>query len=123
MAYTCRVDAEVGRAVITLSGDVDGKTFIDALHALRDDPDWVPGYARRWDARAVASMTLSMPDVRALFQLLGDEQERIWSVRTAFVASRETDRMLFELFRAKTRWWPVRVFRSMEEAYVWLQEG
>ncbi len=116
MPFTCRVYPEHELAILTFTGDADGKDFIIALRDLVADPDWKTGYDRIWDETAIQGLVVEYPDVQEYGQLAESLKEQIGGGRSIIVARGETHVILSRLYKAILPW-PVEVASSVEEAF------
>ena len=123
MGYSIHVHPDLGLAVVTLVGRLDGVDLLRAMRALAFDPAWVPGDRVLWDARGLRAVELGAADLPAYTAVTRELAHRMGPGRSAVLQLDEEHGPGLRLLRLRQKGHPgrdLRAFVTEHEAAVWL---
>lgn len=124
MAYSCLIDKNRGRGVITLFQSVDDSDVIEAMKAVFESDEWSPELNSLWDCEGITELIIDREGLDRVVTFAAQLHDLIGPGKSAFVVRRQLDESMTKiiLHMTKTNLRERRVFRNREEALQWLSE-
>ncbi len=123
MGYSIHMHPDLGLAVVTLAGRLDGVGLLRAMRALAFDPAWVPGNRVLWDARGLRAVDIGPADLPAFAAVTRELAHRMGPGRSAVLQLDREHAAGLRLLRLRQKGHPgrdLRAFVTEREAAAWL---
>jgi len=111
---------------LTLSGDANLKVYDDAIKTFIKHKEWKPGGRLLIEESKLNTGSLTVEDIRAIADLVGQYQETLGNAKVAIIVSRDLEfgmtRMVETFVEIEESWYgSSQIFWNKDEALAWLQ--
>lgn len=122
MPYDYDIFTAHNLAVVTASGRIAGTDIIETIQRMDQDARWKEGMHQLCDFLKVKGVAVSLPEIHQIVSLEEHHLQDTRGGKLALLADSFDMRALCELFCVMTRFRgrEARVFRSRDEAIVWM---
>jgi len=124
MAITRTLDEERDLTIFAVEGEL---TFVEQMAALRKFYEGTPTCNVIWDFRQLEGYRISSDELREIISFVKDRGKDRLGGKTALVSSTDLDFGLSRMSQAYADHeelpWRIESFRSMAEAFTWIDEA